>query len=222
MFYGLKGPFPVQTPGPNGGPTLASLRTMPFGGYDAYEDFLYDTQTWPQASLTPQTPLPFFRQATSDQTLTNVPQSGQLPSPQMFHGQRLFIQPLVTSAVGNVLLTAAGLVPDLDNIFIASRSFFTYVNPATNKTRGPIPLSVVGAAGGVVPVYGGNNVPAAAAGAVIQSGRLTEHGGYPLNLIIFPNEQISFNLLCGVQVALTTVGIPIRLALYGWRYMKGG
>ncbi len=222
MFFGLKGPFPVVTPSKPDGETLTRMRTMPFGGFDVYEDFLYDTVIWPQASPTPQTPINFFQNSSNDIPITNVPQSGQLPSPQLFHAQRLFVSPLVTTAVGNVLLTAAGLVADLDNIFSASRSFFRYFNPATNKQRGPLPLAAVGDFGGVVPVYGGNNVPAAAAGAVIQSARLAEHGGFPLNLIVFSNEQLAFNLIAGVQTALTTAGIPIRLSLYGWRYIKGG
>lgn len=220
-IFGLKGPYPLETPNTPGAPTLKSLRTMPFGGYDVYEDVLYDTETWPQASLTPKTPLVFYNSQSNDITLTNLP-NGILPSPQMFHAQRLFLQPQVVTAVGNVVLTAAGLAADLDNIFQASRSFFQYQNPATNKLRGPIPLHMIGAAGGIIPVYGGNNVPAAAAGAVIQSARLSQHGGFPVNLIIFATEQLVWQVIAGNQVALTTAGIPIQVNHYGWRYLRGG
>jgi len=221
MVPQLPAPLPVSTPTGPGGQTLDSVRTMPFNGYDAYEGTLYDTVTWPQASLTPQRNLPFFRTGNADPTLSNVPQTGQLPGGQYFHGRRLFVQPLVTTAVGNVLLTADGLAADLDNIFIASRSFFNYSNPKTQKPRGPIPLSMVGSPGSVIPVFGGNNTPGAGIGAVIQAARLSESAGFPLNVILFPSETLTFGLECGVQTALTTAGIPIRLTLYGWQYVAG-
>lgn len=222
MIPMLNAPLPVETPNTPNGASLTTARTMPFGGYDVYPGMLFDTVSWPQASPTPQTPLTFFRTGNADQTLSNVPATGQLPGGQYFDGRRWFISPLCTTAVGNVLLTAAGLAADLDNIFLASRSTFNYSNPKTQKFRGPIKLNAVGTPGGVIPVFGGNNAPAAAAGAVLQAARPTESGGWPATVILFPSETITFNIVAGVQAALTTAGIPLCVMLYGYQYVAGG
>lgn len=218
----LPNPLPVEVPNNQGGASLATIRTMPFGGYDVYPGILYDTVTWPQASPTPQTPLPFFRTGNADPSLSNVPSTGQLPGGQYFDGRRWFISPLVTTAVGNVVLTAAGLAADLDNIFLASRSTFSFSNPKTQKPRGPIKLNMLGSPGGVIPVFGGNNTPGAAAGAVIQAARNSESAGYPTTTVLFPSETLTFSITAGVQTALTTAGIPLCVMLYGYQYVAGG
>lgn len=223
MVPHLPSPLPVSTPIQPGGQTLDSIRTMPFGGFDCYEGTLYDTVTWPAASLTPNTPLPFYRTGNADMSLSNVPATGQLPGSQYFHGMRLFISPLVVTAVGNVVLTAAGNAPDLDNIFLTSRSFFRYLNTKTQKQRGPIPLNMLCTPGNVIPVFGGNNTPGAGVGAVIQAARISEGAGYPQNQVLFPSETLTYELFAGVQTALTAAaGIPLRLVLYGWQYVAGG
>jgi hypothetical protein len=200
--------------------SLRAARQAPAGGYETFEDVIYDTVTYPLAGVPAGGTLDFFANAanTADRTLTNLKQAGQLPGSHMFHCKRVFVTPIMPPSVA-VALTTAGAVSDLEAIFNTSRSFLTFTSSVTNKTRGPIPLDMIGGAGGVVSAFGGTAAPAAGAADVIQHARLHPHGGYPLDFIIGTAETFSLSLIFGAQKT-TTIDIPLRLTLYGWRYLK--
>jgi hypothetical protein len=200
--------------------SLRAARTAPAGGYETFEDVIYDTVTYPLAGVPAGGTLDFFATAanTADRTLTNLKQAGQLPGSHLFHCKRVFITPLLAPST-NAALTTAGAVNDLEAIFTTSRSFLMFTSSVTNKTRGPIPLDMIGGAGGVVGDFGGSVTLAAGTADVIQHARLHPHGGYPLDFIIGTAETFSLSLLFGAQKA-TSVDIPLRVTLFGWRYLK--
>jgi len=203
--------------------SLKKARSAPPSGYEVFEDILFDVVNYPIAGVAPGGTLDFFATPanTQDSTLTNLKQAGQLPGSHLFHVKRVFLTPLIAPSVVPAGLTAAGSADDLDKIFLTSRSYLTFTSSVTNKTRGPIPLDAIGAIGGNVAQYGGNNAPAAGASAVIQQAKPHAHGGFPLDFIIGTAETFSLSIKFGVQVAISQI-VPLRLSLFGWRYLKVG
>jgi hypothetical protein len=202
---------------------LDALRTIPQGGYEVYEDVLYDTVTYPAAGVGAGGSLLFFTSQanTADATLTNLRQPGQLPAPQFFYARAAFLEPLIETSIGNTVLTAAGRSQDLDRLMFTARGFFSYTNSVTNRTRGPIPLSALGGIGGSVVSFGGNNAPAAGVGAVLQQVKNHPHGGWPLDMVIKWGESIAWTATFGTATAISA-DLPLRLVLFGWRYVKAG
>ena len=210
----------LKLPPPLDVASLKKARNAPTGGYEVFEDVIYDVVNYPVAGIAPGGTLDFFAtpNSTSDVTLTNLKVAGQLPGSHMFHVKRIFITPLVSTSF-TAALTGAGVATDLDNIFLASRSYLTFTSSVTNKTRGPIPLDAIGTIGGNVSQFGGSNVPAAGASGVIQQAKPHAHGGYPLDFIIGTSETFGLSARFGVQVAVSQI-VPLRLTLFGWRYLK--
>jgi hypothetical protein len=101
---------------------LDALRTIPQGGYEVYEDVLYDTVTYPAAGVGAGGSLLFFTSQanTADATLTNLRQPGQLPAPQFFYARAAFLEPLIETSIGNTVLTAAGRSQDLDRLMFTA------------------------------------------------------------------------------------------------------
>jgi hypothetical protein len=203
--------------------SLKKARTAPPSGYEVFEDVLYDVVNYPQAGVAAGGTLDFFATpaSTADETLTNLKQAGQLPGSHLFHVKRVFITPLVAVSINGAGLTTVGVADDLDKIFLTSRSYLTFTSSVTNKRRGPIPLDMIGAIGGTVAQFGGTNGPAAGASAVLQQAKPHAHGGYPLDFIIGTAETFGLSIKFGAQVAISAA-TPLRVTLFGWRYLKVG
>ncbi len=217
MFNALPAPLDVAQ--------MDNARRSPVNGYDVYPDTLYSTMVYPAVGQLVNVPLQFFQGAEtvpSDKSLTNVPQ-GVLPGGQKFHVRALFIVPLIETAViaPTTTLDGSGISRDVDRVFKTNRGQWSYTQTNIQRTRGPFPLDGVGEQAGILPDFGGNNVPAAANNAVYQHSRLAAIGGWPMDFIIYETENFPFNLTWGVQTAITTA-MPIQLRLYGWRYIKTG
>lgn len=211
----------MSLPAPKNMDELAILRQPPAGAVDVYPDVLYSTMVYPAAGLAPNAPLQFFVGAETnprDVTLTNVAQGILIG--QRFHAYYAFVVPIVETVSENAaVLTGQGRVRDIDRVLKTSRGFVSYQYSVTNKVRGPFPLDAFGEMGAIMPDFGGNNAPAAGSNAVLQHVRTGASGGWPLNLILYENEGFPFSMFWGVQQAITA-DLPIRLVLYGYRYVK--
>ncbi len=196
-------------------------------GFRVFPDFLYDTITYPVAGLAAGGALNFFQNVNAananDKTLTNFV-NGTMQAPQMFWIQSMTMKLLTeTTAVDDTVNASGGLNQDFDRIITSSRSILNWAVSTSTLNQGNIPLNAVGSMGGVYPTFGGNNVPAAGHGWIYNSPRLSSHGGFPVDIILFPSEVLAVNLIFGVQKAVSVAaGIPIRLECYGWRYIPLG
>lgn len=203
---------------------LVQRRTAGVKGFRVFPDFIYDTVNYPAAGPAAGGRLNFFAGVNAnanDLTLTNLA-TGTLPSPQMFWVQAITMKPVIeTTANNDTVNSSANITRDLDRIVSTSRSFLQWSTSASTIIQGTIPLNALGQMGGVVPVFGGNNVPAAGQGWIYNSPRLAAHGGFPMDVILFPQETLSVSLLFGVQQAITAQ-TAIRIECYGWRYIPIG
>lgn len=194
------------------------------GGYRVFPDFIYDTINYPAAGPAAGASLNFFQgvnAASNDKTLTNSA-NGTVPSPQIFWAQCLTMKIITeATAVDDTANANANLVNDFDRIITSSRSILTWSVSTSTIVQGNIPLSALGSMGGVVPTYGGNNAPAAGHGWVYFAPRLSAHGGFPVDIILFPTEALQVNLTFGIQKAITAQ-TAIRVEAYGWRYIPVG
>lgn len=217
MFNQLPQPLDIQG--------LDRTRTVPFQGWDVYQDVFFSTLTYPAAGQPVGQPLVFFAgsEMATGPGLTNVAApSALIPGGHKFHALRLFIVPMIeTSVVGAGVLDASGLVRDLDRVLKTNRPVLSYSSTKINKNRGAIPADMIGEAGGILPDFGGNNVPAAGNNAVYQHARTAALGGWPIDLAIYENEGLTVSLTWNVQTAISA-NMLLRVALLGWHYVSAG
>jgi hypothetical protein len=194
--------------------TLEKLRTAPAGGYETYEDVLYDEQTYAAAGVAQ---IVFFGNAQSDRTLSNLTQPGQLPAPHYFRVQRIFISPQTEPSISAAQDTA-GRLRDWDRILNTGRATLTFSNSASNRTRGPWPCRAIGQLGGTRGVI----VPGVAAAAPvfpIQHVQNDGGSGFPFDIVLKWGETFTFTMNLAAAQAISA-NLNIQLALYGWRYAK--
>lgn len=196
--------------------TLERLRQSPPGGYEVYEDFLYDTATYVAAGPAANANLQFFQTARADVTLSNMVQPGTLPQGQYFRGRALFITPRSEPSL-NVASTAAGRGADWDKIQNTARTFLNFALQGGTKVRPNIPLESLGGLGGAVVTFGGIGT----APSMAEQLRNHAHGGLPFDVIVKGGETFNFNLFCGVQTAISA-DLPLTLWWYGHRYVPAG
>lgn len=218
MFNNLPQPLDIAN--------LDRTRVVPFQGWDVYQDIFFSTLTYPAAGQPVGQPLVFFAgsEIATGPGLTNVANPGALvPGGHKFHALRLFVIPMIENAVVAVpaTLDASGLVRDLDRVLKTNRPILSYSSTKINKSRGAIPIDVIGEAGGILPDFGGNNVPAAGANAVYQHARSAVLGGWPVDLAVYENEGIQVNVTWNVQTAISA-NMLLRVALLGWHYVSAG
>lgn len=199
-------------------PALERLRSPAAGGYEVYEDFLYDTTTYLAAGGA-GLQLGFFQVARGDVTLSNLAQPGQLPAPHYFRAQRLFLSPQsapsVSAAVG-----VAGRLNDWDTITNLGRGVLTFANNATNRTRGPYPIRSIGQLGGSRGVV--SRGTEAVGAAVLQHIQNDGGSGLPFDIVLKWGETFSFNITFQAAAQAISADLPLQLCLYGWRYVKVG
>lgn len=195
----------LNLPAPVDVPTLERLRTAPAGGFDVFEDVLFDTVTYPAAGAGRLT---FFTATTGDQTITNVQPAGQIPAPHYFRAHRLFLD-FATEPTRDDGSDAAGRLRDLDRILNIARGVIVFNAGATQRRRSPIPLRALGGMGGITGIAAGEN---------FQQARNAPNGGFPFDQIIRYGETFSFELNFAPGVAVSA-DVPMVLALYGWRYV---
>jgi hypothetical protein len=181
---------------------------------------MFDTQTYTSATTTLLT---FFNGGQTDASLSNVPNGGNLPQPQYFEIQRIFMEvlgrPTVSAAAGTI--PQAGNIDDLNQLLLTGRGYATFT--LASKGFPTIPLSFLGAPGGVdqgvMGVLSGTTV--AAASQVKEYGHGAANGGFPINgQWIIPPAQ-SFSATMTWPAALTLTGnLLIRLSLLGNLYRR--
>lgn len=217
MFNNLPAPLNITQ--------LEQGRTAPFKGWDVYQDVFFSTKTYPLAGQPVLTPLTFFDNTeAAGVNLTNVANANALiPGGHRFHGLKLYVIPMVENATVAVAATldSTGRVRDVDRVFKTNRPILSYSSTRINKSRGNIPLDFIGEAGGILPDFGGNNVPAAGNNAVYQHVRTAAMGGWPVDLIVSENEGIQVSMTWGVQTAIEA-NMLVRVAILGWHYVQVG
>ncbi len=196
--------------------TLERQRVSPVGGYEVYEDFLYDTATYVAAGPAAGAQLQFFQTVRSDVTLSNMTNPGTLAVGQWFRCFALFLTPRSEPSL-NVASTAAGRVADWDKIQNTARAFLNFSLQQGTKVRPAIPLEALGGLGGAVGTYGGIGT----APSMVQQLRNHAHGGFPFDITIKGGENFALNLFVGVQTAISA-DLPLTLWMYGRRYVPTG
>lgn len=212
MLFPMGAPVNVQA--------LENLRAAPAGGYEVYEDFLYDVATYPAAGAA-GLQLQYFQQASADRTVTNLGQPGQLPAPHYFRVQRIFLSPQSEPSI-SAAMDVAGRLRDMDRILNTARGVLTFANNATNRSRGPIPIRAIGQLGGtrglIVP-----GVAAAAPVFPIQQIQNDGGSGFPFDIVLKWGETFNFTITFRADAAQAiSANLDLQLALYGWRYVKVG
>lgn len=191
-------------------------RTFQVGGFEVYEDFIYDTITYPAAgnpggSLT----LDVFAAQSSDETITNLKAPGQIPKPDKFHGYKLFLIPQIevsTDADGS----AADIARDVSRLVYTNRGVLKLTPSTTGRTRTGIPLWAIGSPN-VMSVSGWGS------SAVANSREMASIGdaGYPCEIALDSTEELRGQIKFGNAQALSA-NLNFVIALYGWRFKKAG
>jgi hypothetical protein len=215
-----------QLPAPLNIAQMDAGRVVPFKGWDVYQDVFFSTLVYPQAGQPVGNPLVFFAgsEGLGNTNLTNVSSANALiPGGHRFHGLKLFLIPMIEVSTVAVAATldGSGRVRDVDRVVKTNRPLLSYTSTRINKSRGTIPLDFIGEAGGILPDFGGNNVPAAGNNAVYQHVRTAAIGGWPVDLIVNENEGVQVNISWGVQTAIES-NLSLRVALLGWHYVQAG
>jgi len=200
------------------------------GGADVAEanvDVLYDTQTALAAGLST---LRFFTAVNADQTLSNMELSGSLAADTFFDVYRIFIDanrlPTATNIAGvgaGPTPTAAGVVNDLAAILHTGRGVATF--RMFDKPVGPIPLTFFGSSGSVegqtALALSGAYTAATTQQVHIQTARMPDNGGWPVNGLVRIPPQTKFSLAIefasGVTIGTDT---PLRVTFLGVKYRR--
>jgi hypothetical protein len=198
-----------------------TIRQAPTGGYYVFEHLLFDTGVYLAAGAAGAV-IPYFGNVArgGDTTLTNWPNSGQLPKPHKFHGLYLFATPLVeTSMAAGV--TAAGRVSDVEKVWRTSRAVIDFDLSATGRRRPPVPLASVGSLPGVRASIAPGT--AAAQNPLQQLEQIGNGEGMPFDLPLDEGETFGLTIRLRPDVATPiTADMPIQISVYGWYYMSAG
>lgn len=179
---------------------------------EANVDVIYDTATYLAAG---SAQLNFFANVNADPSMSNMDLAGTLAADNFFDVHRIFID-FLRVPTATVADTAAGLVTDIATLLNVARGTMTFTQLA--KPLGPIPLTLVGASGGVDAHFGTGR--AAAAGAVIQYGKAPDNGGWPANASIKLGPSTKFGAQLNFIPTAISADTPIRLTLLGIRYRR--
>lgn len=196
--------------------TLERLRLAPPGGYEVYEDFIYDTVTYLAAGGA-GLQLAFFTTNSADRTITNLSQAGQLPAPHYFRVQRLFLSPQSEPSISAAQDTA-GRMRDMDRILNTGRGVLTFNNSATNRSRGPLPIRAIGQLGGTRGLI--TSGVTAAGSFPIHHIQNDGGSGFPFDIVLKYGETFSATIQFQAVAQAISADLPLQLALYGWRYVK--
>ena len=200
MLLTLPAPVSVQS--------LEQLRQAPAGGYDTFEDVIFDTVSYPAAGTSRLT---FFAQTSPDPTITNVQPAGLLPAPHYFRAHRIMLD-FLTEHDTQPETGPNDRLRDCERVLNTARGILTFNSGATQRRRTGIPLAAIGGLGGLT---------AAVAGGNAQVVKNTPNGGFPFDQIIRYGESFGFEMNFAPGVAIGA-DLPLRLSLYGWRYVKVG
>lgn len=187
-------------------------RSFMVGGYEVFEDFIYDTVTYLAAG---SASLDVFTTQSNDETVTNLKQPGQIPKPDKFHGYKLFLVPLVevTSEDEDV---AASRARDLSKILYTAQGVLKLTPSTTGRTRTGIPLWAIGQPNAMK--FSGYGTSAAhLSRELAQSGE----NGYPCEIALDSTEEIRGQLKFG-NAQVVSADMKLVVAIYGWRFKKAG
>lgn len=176
----------------------------------------YDTQLYTSAVTISSK---FFQVPNADQTITNLPQGGQLPAPQLFqiYDVCLDILPVtpvsLATAVGPAVAT--GILNDMALIIFGSAQRPVWTINISNKNYGPYSLTALHGTGGPTGWFAGSSI--ATSSAFLQYGRNDPTPGWNyLGRMVIP-EQVNFFLEIDWAAAATLVaGNPfLRISWFG-------
>ena len=165
----------------------------------------YDTQLYTSAATVQSK---FFQVSNVDQTLTNLPQGGQLPAPQLFQVYDICLDVLpvtpvsLSTAVGPMVAT--GQLNDIALIIFgaAQRPVWTLV--ISNKNYGPYSLTALHGTGGPTGWFAGSSI--ATSSGTLQYARNEPSPGWNyLGRMIIP-QQVNFYLQIDWAAFATLVG----------------
>jgi hypothetical protein len=105
----------------------------------------YDTQLFTSASTDEQQ---FFAVSNSDKTITNLPQGGQLPAPQLFQIYDVCCDILPVTPVSTVAAAATGILNDMGLMLFGAGQRGTWLLSISNKNYGPYSLTTLHGTGG--------------------------------------------------------------------------
>jgi hypothetical protein len=196
---------------------VTALAQPPAGGVAEciYHEY-YDTQLFTSA-VTLQSV--FFQVSNADLTITNLPQGGQLPAPQLFqiYDVTLDILPVtpvsLMTAVGPA--TVVGQLTDFGLILFgaAQRGIWTLV--LSNKNYGPYSLTALHGTGGPTGWFAGSSI--ATSSAMLQYARNDPSPGWNyLGRMIIPQQVNFYVQFQWAAVSTLAGGNPyLRLAFFG-------
>ena len=176
----------------------------------------YDTQLYTSAATVQQK---FFQVSNVDQTLTNLPQGGQLPAPQLFqiYDVCLDILPItpvsLATAVGPAVAT--GILNDMALMIFGDGQRPVWTLVISNKNYGPYSLTALHGTGGPTGWFAGSSI--ATSSAFLQYGRNDPSPGWNyLGRMIIP-QQVNFYLQIDYFGAATLAsGNPhTRISFFG-------
>ena len=194
-----------------------ALAQPPSGGTAEciYQQY-YDSQLYTSAATLTQK---FFQVSNVDSTLTNLPQGGQLPAPQLFQIYDICLDVLpvtpvsLSTAVGPMVAT--GILNDMALIIFGSAQRPVWTLNISNKNYGPYSLTVLHGTGGPTGWFAGSSI--ATSSGTLQYGRNDPSRGWNyLGRMSIP-QQVNFYVeLDWAAVATLVAGNPyLRLSLFG-------
>ena len=196
---------------------VAALAQPPAAGVAEciYQQY-YDTQLFTSATTLQQR---FFQVSNADQTITNLPQGGQLPAPQLLQVYDICcdilpITPVsLTTAVGP--MTAAGQLNDFGLILFGDGQRGIWLLSVSNKTYGPYSLTTLHGTGGPTGWFAGSSI--ATSSGMLQYARNDPSPGWNyLGRQIIP-QQVNFYIEYDWAAVSTLAGgnPHIRTSMFG-------
>lgn len=173
---------------------------------------IYDSQTYPAAGIGSLT---YFQATNADVTLTNVEAGGQLPEPQWFELQYLYLD-FMRGGVTNQEASAAatnqvGIATDIETILKNARGVAQL--QVAQKLYGQRPLTMLQASGGAVgsiAVGIGEDAGTSDRAQQLAQNGLIGNGLYYGGSVVIPPKQ-NFKLILAFQPALVPISADVIL-----------
>ncbi len=201
--------------------SIADLKAIAFphgADVESIPYSIYDTQIYPAGGIGGLT---FFQQTSPDSTLTNVEAAGQLPEPQWFELQYIYVD-FMRGGVTNEDDSAAatrqvGIATDIETILKNARGIAQLI--VAQKLYGWRPLTMLQASGGAVGAIAvGIGEDAAASGRaqqLAQNGLIGNGLYYGGSVVIPPKQNFKLNMQFQPTLVPISADLPVRVTLDG-------
>lgn len=192
---------------------VENLAKPPTGGIAEciYHQY-YDSQLFTSATTLTQS---FFKTSNTDNTITNLPQGGQLPAPQLFQIYDVTCDILPITPVSSLAVAdSTGILNDMGLMLFGGGQRGTWLINISNKNYGPYSLTTLHGTGGPT---GWGWAYGTAAAISRQFARNDPSPGWNyLGRMIIP-QQVNFYIeLDWAAVSTLAAGNPyVRISLFG-------